>query len=564
MKKVLKHAMQVVLSLSVASLLFSSCGEKEENNFDYLAVQMSKDEGWSIIDSKGKVVVEDEYDKSSLISAVYDGVYWVYAGDKFQLYSIDIPKKPIVDEEFTRATQFHAGRSAVSAPNQQIRLINTSGKTVATLDKDIKRCYEFSEDGYAVVVNTDDKYGVIDKNGKELIKPQYEGMVYKVYDGVVLAAKKMDDKKVLILNTKGKKLGTIDTEKYDCGPQFSDGKLVVVNRNSDDRKQIVIDKEGKKLFTIKKSQGSNYDKYKDGYLTFRNADDKYGIVDTEGNEVIRAKYDNIINLGKGEFAVNKNDKWGIVNTNDEEIIDFDYSGIVYFKLADNYVMKDGDEYLLIKKGSKNETLTSFYDISIGGASSYADYISVDNIVNKMMTTIEKYEKPKTAAELASDLGLDADDYRWSSSINDDVTIDDGVSLDVNISFPNMTKEKTHTETVSSYYGYYTYQRKVSDGWYWTNELPDWVSGSLSINTDGIEAKTVRKALKERLSQGRSKEDSTTYYKNVKYNGSEMKVYISVPDDENRVYFTISYGGNGGVDVEPDYYDYDGYVADSIW
>ena len=354
----------MVSCVAMTTLLLSSCGESGEKNIDYLAVRVSEDEGWSIIDKNGKVVVEDEYPKTSYISAVYDGVYWVETNGTFQLFSVDSPKKPVIDEEFTEVTEFQAGRAAVFVQGEPIRLIDTSGKTVATLGKNIKGCTKFSEDGVAAFVTSSGKFGVIDKDGKIVIKAEYDAAM-PFGDGVVAALKNEKDKNVVMLDSKGKKLCTIK-QKYLCLGGFSEGKILIVNSESSASRQEIWNKEGKRLFIINNSSsiGDDEAKYIDGYIIFRN-DDKYGIVDSEGKTVIRAKYKHIINLGKGEFAVSKDgDKWGIVNTKDEEILGFYYSYALDATLGGNYLMKDGSEFLLIKRGGDNEVLGSFYAMSL--------------------------------------------------------------------------------------------------------------------------------------------------------------------------------------------------------
>lgn len=374
MKKIFKQTLQVVSGLAMASLLFS-CGGTKENVVEYLAVQMEKGNDWSIIDADGDEVVKEEYSKDSRISSVYDGVYWVKSGDKWELYSLDNPKKAI-GEEYEYATDFHAGRAVVAAKGKPIKIIDTSGKVVKGLGKTVKVCCAFTEEGYAVFLNSDEKYGVLGKDGNAVIKAEYYYISPYISDGIVLAQKKEDDKKVLILDTTGKQRGKIDSNKYEPGiTGYSEGKIVVTTTD-DSHKQVVLDKNGNKLFTIKKSKGRYWPtpKYMDGYVTFRN-DDKYGVVDAKGDEVIRAKYDNIMNLGNGEFAVLKNKKWGVVNAKDEEIIPFDYDSAEPIKLGDNYIMQEGKEFVVLEKGDSKPVAT--FDNASIEADGYVEYKSKD-------------------------------------------------------------------------------------------------------------------------------------------------------------------------------------------
>ncbi|MBR1547173.1 MAG: WG repeat-containing protein [Prevotella sp.] len=237
----------------VVALCLCSCDKKGEKAWfhkEYLPVQMSSGDSWSIIDKDGKEVVKEEYPADASLSNVYEGVFWVKQGETYQLYSIDSPKKPVVDEEFAHVTAFKAGVAAVANPNQQIRLVDTKGKTVATLPKSIKRCYTFEQCGFARFVSTDNKEGVIDTKGSIVLTPEYFGV--SIYDDMLVTLKNRDDKKIHILDMSGKKLCDFDTEKHPV-ISLSKGHVVAQNSDAADAHVAVFDKTGKKLFEVKKA-----------------------------------------------------------------------------------------------------------------------------------------------------------------------------------------------------------------------------------------------------------------------------------------------------------------------
>ena len=225
---------QATFCLLMAALTLSGCGKKSEKAWfhkDYLAVQMSKGDSWSIIDKDGKEVVVEEYPADAQISAVGDGVFWVKQGDTYQLYSIDSPKKPVTDEEFAHATDFQAGVAVVANPNQQIRIIDTKGRTVATLPKSIKRCHKFTQWGYARFKNTDNKEGIIDTKGNIVLKPEYEAA--DVAEGMMLTLKDKEEHKIQMLDMNGKTLGSIDSEKHPIHT-YSGGMVIARSSDADD------------------------------------------------------------------------------------------------------------------------------------------------------------------------------------------------------------------------------------------------------------------------------------------------------------------------------------------
>lgn len=62
--------------------------------------------------------------------------------------------------------------------NGKIGYLNTSGKEVipAQFDRVASLFSTFRDDGYAVV-RLGDRYGVIDKTGKYIINPQFDGLI---------------------------------------------------------------------------------------------------------------------------------------------------------------------------------------------------------------------------------------------------------------------------------------------------------------------------------------------------------------------------------------------------
>ena len=238
----------LVISVIIGAFMLSGC-EKSEPSLNYLAVQLSKDDSWSIIDKDGNVVVKEEYPADSKISWIVDGAYWVKTGEKFQLFNIENPKKPVIEEEFSSVTTFCSGVAAVSNPNEQIRIIDTKGKTVATLGTHIKRCGGFSKEGYAIYLNQDNLCGIINRKGNEIITATYSDIM-SWDDGLIVARKSAEDRDLVIINIESNKtLGEINTEKYDIMTSpLSEGMLVVRDADEDDRPCIVLDKTGKKLF----------------------------------------------------------------------------------------------------------------------------------------------------------------------------------------------------------------------------------------------------------------------------------------------------------------------------
>lgn len=520
----------LAICLLAAAFVFGSC-EKNSTKLwlqkEYLAVQLSKGDAWSIIDKNGKVVIEEEYPADAIISNIYDGVFWVKQGDTYQLYSIDNPKKPVTDEEFAHVTEFEVGLAAVANPNQQIRIINTKGKTVFQLPKEIKRCNKYTQWGYATFENTDKKMGVIDEKGNIVVKPEY-GLIEIEKDMLLTLKDKTDKRKVIILDMKGKKTGEFDLEKHPL-ISINDGMIIAKNSNADDAHIAAFDKTGKKVFEVKKADGNQSADFFDGYLTFCNSDGKNGVADKKGEVLIRPKYERLLIVGSGEFFAKKGGKWGVVNEKDETVLDFDYDDWL-FVMDENYVMNDGSSYVIVDKNGKE--IESFSRFTTAGAESYVEFIDVENIANEAFSIIEKYEEGLTAAQLAKNLSLIVDNYHYDTSIETKSDIDDKVTFLMTTRYNGyVAEEKTHQEEVND--GWFTYNRTVSDGWAWTDTTPRNVKGTIKTN-NSINAKDLYKSLVSKLSNGRKKVNDGTFSKNIKIDGRTVECRTSLNENNDEI------------------------------
>ena len=519
------------------ALLFSGCGKKAKSDisFDYLPVQMEKNSSWSIIDKDGKEVVKEEYPSDAQLSLICDGAYWVYSNEKYQLYNLDNPKKPVTDEEFATATNFNAGVAVVGNPNQQIRIVDTKGNTVAKLGKEIKRCNAFTEDGYAVVCNTNDKVGLIDTKGNTIIAPAYVRL-YSPSEGLLIAEKEEGHKKALIINLKGEKQGEINLDKYYLLTEhFHEGKLLVRNAGDTDAPTVVLNTKGEKLFELKKAKQVFWaPSYANGYVSFGNGDE-VGVADDKGEVIIRPKYKSIVNLANGTFAAKKEDKWGIINTDDKTIIDFDYDGFAAI-MGDNYIFKDGSSWSLVDKNGKE--ITSFAN-SDAHADNYVEYVDVSGITASVYNHISKYEAAYTPAQLAKELSLSLDNYHYQRYIESTFDVDGKAEVELTSWYSdNVAEEQTHQEEVND--GWFTSTRTVSDGWNWSTSIPYIVKGSVKLKDDNINLKDFYKALLAKVAEGRTKVSDNVFTKNIQAGGSTVECRITLEQNYNNIGVSIEF------------------------
>ncbi len=165
----------------------------------------------------------------------------------------------------------------------------------------------FSE-GFAVV-EKDKKYGYVDQNGKEVVPPTY----------------------------------------YSAG-SFSDG--VAVAYSKEDCTWHIIDKTGNVKAQLKGYDNVGYS-FSNGLIQVEK-DDKYGLADTTGKEVLPPVYDSVGDFNDGLAWVEKNEMWGLIDTTGNEVLPFIYNQ--RFNEGFSRVKEDGNLSLVDKTGKEVLTL----------------------------------------------------------------------------------------------------------------------------------------------------------------------------------------------------------------
>ena len=358
MKQNFLYTAIVCICIVTTMLILNGCGKSNGEDDasmhrEYLAVRPSNGFNWNIIDKNGQVVVETEFrTDASSISNVFDDVYWVrFSNGRRQLFSVNQPNQPLLDEEYADVADFiYCGYTFVAARKQPIRIINTKGETVATLPESIKECRSFNKDGYAVIKDESGKFGVVDTSGKIVIVPTYTNLA-PLGEGVFLA------EFCQFVDVKGNILGDIDHQKYIVtNLSMEKGKMIV--RNTTNSQCCVINQKGEEEYALPMAVDAS--PYRSGYAAFKDASGQWGVVDDDGDVVVTPKYSMLFNVGGGDFIAMANGGFGVINAKNEIIVDFSYGEFDTEKLGDNFIMGTGYEYMLVNR--KGEQLATFKKI----------------------------------------------------------------------------------------------------------------------------------------------------------------------------------------------------------
>jgi hypothetical protein len=196
--------------------------------------------------------------------------------------------------------------------NDKFGIIDKTGKEITELKYD--DVWDFNE-GYAVV-KLKDKWGYIDETGKEITEIKYDS-ASNFQKGYAIV--QLNDKWGLI-NQESKEL---IQPKYDDIWDFKEG-YAVVKLNG---KQGYINETGKEITEIKYDSALSF---KEGYARVQ-LNDKWGSINQEGKEITEIKYDHVWNFKEGYARVQLNDKWGLINQEGKEITEIKYDHVWNFQ-----------------------------------------------------------------------------------------------------------------------------------------------------------------------------------------------------------------------------------------
>lgn len=508
---------------------------------EYLPVQFEEGDSWSIIDKDGKVVVKEEYSPDDKISHVSpEGAYWVKSGEKLQLYNIKNPKRAVSDTEYDAATEFAAGRSVVSVQGQPLQVIDTGGKVIATLPKDMTGVFCFEPCGLARFCKVElGKMGCIDRSGKVLFEDDYSFI--SEFGGGQAYALKNDNSSYYIYDSKGNLVGQFP-RGYELLTVKNGGGLFAARKvdAGEDEPMVFLDTNGKRVFSVKHSDGSRwenrYSVFSDGYSVFTNKDGKKGIVNDKGEEVVRAKYNWASNFGDGLFYVSKDGKSnGIINVDDEIIVDFEYEDCLTSRLGENFIMKQDGYWYLIGSDGKEVSQNGFFAFRQNPCSYCVTYVDIEALAKLFVKEIGSIDPNITPEELAkTKLEKQDPDYHDQNRTYLEYTanLSQDLKAEYSCRFEEvLAMEKTHQETTND--GWFTSTHTVYDGLGWNNSPLGGFYMKVNMADKNVNCKQVCEAIRSQLkSAGYADENEGWLSKQVKGKNMRIKVEEDSSDETN--------------------------------
>ena len=269
-----------------------------------------------------------EYDESNK-------VFTIERSKKFGIANLD--GNIIVPTEYN---QIDITGVYLYAQNDQGTTVYNSDGTEANIDTNIAILNTSNED-YKIRINNNNgtKYGVINKEGEQIIEEKYNYIEY-LFENYFIASneqsklgviddddnvkielnndalQKIEGTNVIQASTTGDSMTKLYSKDMTELCSMANANVEVTDnyiKISNDIETRYFDKDGNEL--------KNTEVYPNNTLFAKKEGDKWGFTDKNGNTVVEAKYDKVTEFNEYGFAgVRLDGKWGVVNSNGEEVL----------------------------------------------------------------------------------------------------------------------------------------------------------------------------------------------------------------------------------------------------
>ena len=352
----------------------------EGNDYKYAGyiTSIKTEEGYryGYINNKGKVILETEYNQLSRITEIEDnnniyllcaknGQFGVYKNEKelisneYQSITYDTNNKLLVIEKSKKYgvanlegqvivpveyEQIDITGIYLYARNEQGIIVYNSNGTEANIDTNIA-ILNTENEKYKIKINNENgtKYGVIDKNGQQLIEEKYNYIEY-LYDNYFIVSN--EESKLGVSDDKG----NIKIElANDLLQKVESTEMIQTNTTQDQMRRLyskdmnkicemknatievkdnyimIYNDEETKYFSKEGKELKNTEVYPENKLFSKKENEKWGFEDKSGNIVVGCEYDKVTEFNEYGFAaVKKDGKWGAINQQGEIVIEPTY------------------------------------------------------------------------------------------------------------------------------------------------------------------------------------------------------------------------------------------------
>lgn len=382
-------ALALALVYAFATVL-TGCSSEFKIEVEMIPVKLAKHGNWSMLKPDGTIAYEDEFEETPTF--VINGIFSVKDSNGFTVYKAADKPLAIKDMEGLKDVGVMSdGLIPAVAPNSRIALYDEEGHKKFELmphkGNEIVNCSAGYTEGMLMVEDETGKVGYVDTEGKMVIEPQYNyGSDFREGYAIVYTKEEGDDSegpsayKKAVIDKKGVKVMSIKQDYDVIGKQVKDGYVPV--RDANDR-ILFLDLKDNHVKCPEKVESVTY--WNKDFYIFK-GEDCYGVMNYEGETLIRAKYDELSWDEDNEiFVARQSDDYLILDKKGEKVCHLDYLqaqlvpgfGIIAFQKR---------TIELIDKEGKQIGKEEFYDMisELSGGRVESDYFNAEGIIHKLV------------------------------------------------------------------------------------------------------------------------------------------------------------------------------------
>lgn len=259
---------------------------------------IEKSKKYGIANLEGKVIVPVQYNEIDIT-----GIY---------LYAKNAQGVTVYNNNGTQAN-INANVAILNTSNEKykIRINNENGTKYGVINKEGKQLIEekynyieYLHDNYFIVSNENGKLGILDDKGLTKVETNHDSL-QRIQDTDMIETVLTENQTIQIYSKTIEKI----CEMQNATIEVEDSYIKIYN----EREIKYFSKEGKEL--------KSTEVYSSNKLFVAIKDNQYGFVDKNGKEVVDYKYDKAYEFNSYGFAtVRKDGKWGAINEQGQEVV----------------------------------------------------------------------------------------------------------------------------------------------------------------------------------------------------------------------------------------------------
>ena len=298
---------------------------------------ITKDNQKGLVDSMGKVIIENKYKEIISLTKEYENGFIVQNNEgKFGVINYDTTQA--LEEKYDEIKKVYGNKMYVVKEADVWKVINTEGE--AFLENKFEDVKQINSDN--IIVKVKGKYGVVNTQGEEKIPSVYEDISYAFSDCYI--AKKENKYGIITIDNQEKvpfnyiyisyisiagffKADTENVESELLDREFNvkvKGIITEINQNKNYIR--VRQNDNYKYYNFKLEEKQNTEILATNTIFLSKNNGKYGYVNEKGIVVVDYIYEDATEQNKyGYVAVKKGGKWGCLDAKGKVVVDCIYS-----------------------------------------------------------------------------------------------------------------------------------------------------------------------------------------------------------------------------------------------